>query len=74
MLIILISIAYGELIWHLIKSGKRSYKDMDKMMKFIVGFNYVAAILVGSGINLIFGVVCSLYQLVIFKMRIEDLD
>lgn len=74
MLYILLSIAYSEFIWYLIKSNIRPYKDMDRVLKFIVGINYVLAIALGSKASFMFAVVCSLYQLVIFKFRMAEED
>ena len=74
MLIILFSIIYAEIIWYLIDSGKRPYESMDTLMKFMVGFNYLLALFVGAKANFIFAMVCSLYQLVIFKYRISEED
>lgn len=72
MLFILFSIAYSELIWYFVKSGYRPYKDMDTLLKFMVGLNYFLAIILGSKENFMFAVVCSLYQIVIFKFRLAE--
>lgn len=74
MLFVLFSIAYSEFIWYLIDSGKYSYKDMDIILKIMVGFNYILAISLDSSANFMFGVVCSLYQMVIFKFRMSEED
>lgn len=74
MLFILLSIAYSEFIWYLIKSDIRPYKHMDTLLKFMVGLNYVLAMVLGSKANFMFALVCSLYQMVIFKFRMAEED
>jgi len=74
MLIILFSIAYAEVIWYLIKSDIRPYKDMDTLLKFMVGLNYFLAIALSSKASFMFALICSLYQMVIFKFRMSEED
>ena len=66
---LLFAIIYAEAIWYLIKTGKRPYESMNGMLKFIVAFNYVLAILLQSPVSLEFAIICSLYQMIVFKVR-----
>ena len=71
MLIILFSVVYSEYIWYLVESNKRPYKDMDRLLKFVFGLNYILAITLESEASFMFALICSLYQIVIFKSRIS---
>ena len=67
-MLLILAIVYAEIVWYLVKSGIQTYEQMDKMMKFVVGFNYIVAIIIQSLGNLEFAIICSLYQLLVFKV------
>ena len=73
-IVILITIGYAELVWYLIKIKKRPYEEINSFVKFMVGFNFVIAILFSSYGSLCFGIILSLYQLVIYKERVKQLQ
>jgi cytochrome bd-type quinol oxidase subunit 1 len=66
---LLLSIAYAEFLWHLFKSGQRPYESIVRIIKAVVILNYVLAIVWNSPLNLQFGIICSLYHLVVFRVR-----
>ena len=70
---VLLSIAYSEFVWHLIKTGERPYENMDALLKLLVGLNYLLSIMLTSKANFVFAATCSLYQMVIFKFRKDSL-
>ena len=71
---IIIGKIYCEWLWKDVSSGKRTYEDIDKCLKFMYYLNYVIAIMFLSATSLGFAMVMSLYQMVINKKRALNLN
>ena len=69
MISLFFGVAYGEVVWWSIQSGKNTLSRAKSFAWVMVIFNFVLAILSGSIPNLEVSIVISLYALVIFNLR-----
>ncbi len=72
--ILAFSFLYVEWVWSLVKGGQRSFEQASLMLKFMVGVNYIMALYFSAWGCLIYGAICSLYQMVILKERVKNLS
>jgi hypothetical protein len=72
-LVLIFSFIYVEFLWNLVETKKRPYERISGFLKLMAWLNFGLAILFHSYGSLIFGAICSLYQMVIFEERKKDL-
>ena len=69
MISLLFGVGYGELSWLSVQNGKSTIKQAKNFAWFMVGINFMMAMVVGSLPNLEISIVISCYALVIFNLR-----
>jgi len=62
-----------EFMWSLFKKGIRSYNYINRLLKIWTVLNYGLAFWIHAGESMTFGIICSLYQMVILKERMRNL-
>lgn len=73
-IVVLISRFYCEWCWEDVKTGKRKYEDISQFFMFMYYLNYGLALVFSSLGCLIFASTLALYQMVIFKKRVLNLN
>ena len=71
--IVVASFIYVEYMWKLVIEKKRTYEHISQFLKTMAWLNYGFAIMFHSYGSIIFGAICSLYQMVIMKERVKEL-
>lgn len=69
MISLLFGVAYGEVTWMAVEKGKNTIKQAKNFAWFIVGINFMMAMVAGSLPNLEISIVIAYYALVIFNLR-----
>jgi hypothetical protein len=65
----LFGIGYGELCWFSVSKGKYTIKQAKNHAWFMVGLNFIVALIAGSLANLEISIIILNYVLVIFNLR-----
>jgi hypothetical protein len=66
---ILFGVLYGEIIWNVYNSGRRSFEYIKSSAKFMSILNYILAIMFHSAGSLVFAATISLYYYIIYDYR-----
>jgi hypothetical protein len=74
LIVLPISIGYCEFVWYLIKNDYRPASVMQKLLKFLIFFNFIVAIMTHESGSLAFAVIICLYYMVIIPRRLIKLQ
>ena len=69
LLSLIFGIAFGEIVWMQVKSGRYTVKYAKRYAWFFVGLNFTIALVVSSIANLEVAIILSNYALVIYNIR-----